>query len=158
MLLISSVIKNVAHLCERSKSKTWGHNGWQKVVVCVVSDGRNKVNKRTLHVLSLVCSFSFSWECLLTIISDGLLPRRYCQGLSCWKGCNCAYFRVRFHSNKDWSWGLILFKKGTLRIWLLPTLAKFRPDHVLYRSYSAWKSKIRRNSIVIVGSLMPSVP
>ena len=59
MYMISSVIKNVAHLCGRSKSKTWGHNGWQKVVVCVVSDGRNKVNKRTLHVLSLVCSITF---------------------------------------------------------------------------------------------------
>lgn len=49
-----SVIKNIAHLCSRTNSKTWGHEGWKKVVVCVVSDGRNKVNKRTLHVLALV--------------------------------------------------------------------------------------------------------
>lgn len=35
----------------------WGPDGWKKVVVCVVSDGRNKVNKRTLQVLSLVRSF-----------------------------------------------------------------------------------------------------
>ena len=34
----------------------WGPEGWKKVVVCVVSDGRNKVNKRTLQVLSLVRS------------------------------------------------------------------------------------------------------
>lgn len=32
----------------------WGPNGWQKVVVCVVSDGRSKINKRTLHVLNLM--------------------------------------------------------------------------------------------------------
>jgi chitin synthase len=32
----------------------WGPEGWKKVVVCVVSDGRNKINKRTLQVLSLV--------------------------------------------------------------------------------------------------------
>jgi chitin synthase len=32
----------------------WGPDGWKKVVVCVVSDGRSKVNKRTLQVLSLV--------------------------------------------------------------------------------------------------------
>ena len=32
----------------------WGPDGWKKVVVCVVSDGRNKINKRTLQVLTLV--------------------------------------------------------------------------------------------------------
>jgi hypothetical protein len=51
---LCSVIKNVAHLCGRNRSKMWGPEGWKKVVVCVVSDGRNKVNKRTLQVLSLV--------------------------------------------------------------------------------------------------------
>ncbi|RXW24545.1 hypothetical protein EST38_g1282 [Candolleomyces aberdarensis] len=51
---MNSVIKNIAHLCSRSKSKMWGPEGWKKVVVCVVSDGRNKVNKRTLQVLSLM--------------------------------------------------------------------------------------------------------
>ena len=54
-VLCHSVIKNVAHLCGRSRSKMWGSEGWKKIVVCVVSDGRNKVNKRTLQVLSLVC-------------------------------------------------------------------------------------------------------
>ncbi|GLB35745.1 putative chitin synthase [Lyophyllum shimeji] len=51
---MNAVIKNVAHLCSRTRSKTWGPEGWKKVVVCVVSDGRNKVNKRTLQVLSLM--------------------------------------------------------------------------------------------------------
>ncbi|KIJ46535.1 glycosyltransferase family 2 protein [Sphaerobolus stellatus SS14] len=51
---MNAVIKNITHLCSRSKSKTWGHDGWKKVVVCVVSDGRNKVNKRTLQVLNLM--------------------------------------------------------------------------------------------------------
>lgn len=51
------VLKNIAHLCGRSKSKMWGPEGWKKVVVCVVSDGRSKVNKRTLQVLSLVRPF-----------------------------------------------------------------------------------------------------
>ncbi|KAG5462713.1 MAG: chitin synthase N-terminal-domain-containing protein, partial [Olpidium bornovanus] len=36
------VMKNVSHLCSRRKSKTWGREGWQKVVVCVVADGRKK--------------------------------------------------------------------------------------------------------------------
>ncbi|CAG8657095.1 6938_t:CDS:2 [Dentiscutata erythropus] len=48
---MSSAIKNVAHLCSRDKSKTWGHDGWQKVVVVIVSDGRNKIDRRTLNVL-----------------------------------------------------------------------------------------------------------
>ncbi|EGO31066.1 glycosyltransferase family 2 protein [Serpula lacrymans var. lacrymans S7.9] len=51
---MNAVIKNVAHLCGRNRSKTWGHDGWKKVVVCIVSDGRNKVNKRTLQVLTLM--------------------------------------------------------------------------------------------------------
>jgi chitin synthase len=51
---MNSVIKNIAHLCGRDRSKTWGPEGWKKVVVCVVSDGRSKVNKRTLQVLSLM--------------------------------------------------------------------------------------------------------
>ncbi|TFL06153.1 glycosyltransferase family 2 protein [Pterulicium gracile] len=51
---MNAVIKNIAHLCSRTNSKTWGPNGWQKVVVCIVSDGRNKINKRTLHVLSVM--------------------------------------------------------------------------------------------------------
>jgi chitin synthase len=53
---MNAVIKNIAHLCSRSRSKTWGSEGWKKVVVCIVSDGRNKVNKRTLQVLNLVRS------------------------------------------------------------------------------------------------------
>jgi chitin synthase len=32
------VIKNIAHLCKRDRSKTWGKEGWKKVVVCIVSD------------------------------------------------------------------------------------------------------------------------
>lgn len=51
---MNAVIKNIAHLCGRTRSKTWGPEGWKKVVVCVVSDGRSKVNKRTLQVLTLM--------------------------------------------------------------------------------------------------------
>ncbi len=38
-----------------------GSEGWKKIVVCVVSDGRSKVNKRTLQVLSLVCPRNPTW-------------------------------------------------------------------------------------------------
>jgi chitin synthase len=46
------VMKNVAHLCKRDRSKTWGKEGWKKVVICIVSDGRQKVNSRTLAVVA----------------------------------------------------------------------------------------------------------
>lgn len=46
------VIKNIAHLCKRDRSKIWGKEGWKKVVVCIVSDGRQKINSRTLSVIA----------------------------------------------------------------------------------------------------------
>ncbi|RIB05068.1 glycosyltransferase family 2 protein [Gigaspora rosea] len=48
---MSSAIKNIAFLCTRNRSKTWGQDGWQKVVVVVVSDGRTKIDQRVLKVL-----------------------------------------------------------------------------------------------------------
>ncbi|KAL2356600.1 chitin synthase, class II [Cryomyces antarcticus] len=46
------VMRNIAHFCSRAKSRTWGKDGWQKIVVCVVSDGRQKVHPRTLDALA----------------------------------------------------------------------------------------------------------
>ncbi|OMJ24313.1 Chitin synthase 2 [Smittium culicis] len=46
-----SMVKNITHLCSRSKSRTWGADSWKKVVVCVVSDGRSKIDKRVLNGL-----------------------------------------------------------------------------------------------------------
>nr|ODN74974.1 chitin synthase [Cryptococcus depauperatus CBS 7841] len=46
------VMQNIAHLCTRSKSRTWGEGGWKKVVVCIISDGRLKINPRTRSVLA----------------------------------------------------------------------------------------------------------
>jgi chitin synthase len=46
------VIKNVAQLCKREMNKTWGNDGWKKHVVCIVSDGRAKVNSRALSVIA----------------------------------------------------------------------------------------------------------
>ncbi|CAG8711429.1 11719_t:CDS:2, partial [Cetraspora pellucida] len=48
---MSSAIKNIAYLCSKTRSKTWGEDGWKKVVVVIVSDGRNKINQRVLKVL-----------------------------------------------------------------------------------------------------------
>ncbi|CAK7211211.1 Chitin synthase, class 2 [Sporothrix eucalyptigena] len=47
-----AVMKNIAHFCGRNKSRTWGEFGWQKIVVCIVSDGREKIHPRTLDALA----------------------------------------------------------------------------------------------------------
>ncbi|KAE8443508.1 Chitin synthase, class 2 [Mollisiaceae sp. DMI_Dod_QoI] len=47
-----AVMKNISHFCSRSKSRTWGENGWQKIVVCIIADGRQKVHPRTLDALA----------------------------------------------------------------------------------------------------------
>ncbi|KAI8623859.1 glycosyltransferase family 2 protein [Xylariaceae sp. FL1651] len=47
-----AIMKNISHFCGRNKSRTWGDLGWQKIVVCVVSDGREKVHPRTLDALA----------------------------------------------------------------------------------------------------------
>ncbi|KAI9486061.1 MAG: chitin synthase 1 [Benjaminiella poitrasii] len=46
------VMKNISHLCTRDRSRTWGPEGWKKVTVCIVSDGRNKIHPRTLSLLA----------------------------------------------------------------------------------------------------------
>jgi chitin synthase len=51
------VIKNIVHLCKRDRSKTWGKDGWKKVVVCIVSDGRQKINSRTLSVIATMGAY-----------------------------------------------------------------------------------------------------
>jgi chitin synthase len=46
------VIQNIAHLCTRDRSKTWGRDAWKKVVVCVVADGRKMISSRALSVMA----------------------------------------------------------------------------------------------------------
>ncbi|KAK0941804.1 Chitin synthase, class 2 [Friedmanniomyces endolithicus] len=46
------VMRNISHFCSRAKSRIWGKDGWQKIVVCVISDGRAKVHPRTLDALA----------------------------------------------------------------------------------------------------------
>jgi chitin synthase len=49
---LHAIMKNVAHLCSRHKSRVWGKDGWKKVLVSIVSDGRGKVNARVLDALA----------------------------------------------------------------------------------------------------------
>ncbi|KAJ5566185.1 hypothetical protein N7535_007823 [Penicillium sp. DV-2018c] len=49
---MSGVFKNIDHMCSRTSSKTWGKDAWKKIVVCIISDGRAKINPRTRAVLA----------------------------------------------------------------------------------------------------------
>lgn len=51
------IMKNVAHLCSRSKSSVWGKDSWKKVQVIIVADGRNKVNESVLQLLTATGCF-----------------------------------------------------------------------------------------------------
>lgn len=46
------IMRNISHFCSRAKSRTWGKDGWQKIVVCIIADGRQKVHPRTLNALA----------------------------------------------------------------------------------------------------------
>ncbi|KAF9644602.1 glycosyltransferase family 2 protein [Thelephora ganbajun] len=51
---IYGLMKNIAHLCSRKNSRTWGKDAWKKVVVCIVADGRRRVHPRVLDCLTLL--------------------------------------------------------------------------------------------------------
>ncbi|KAJ3021627.1 Chitin synthase, class 1 [Thoreauomyces humboldtii] len=51
---MTSVQKNIAYLCSDKCPVSWGPNGWQNVVVCIVSDGRMKISKRVLTMLQVM--------------------------------------------------------------------------------------------------------
>lgn len=49
-----ALMKNIKYLCSLKNSEVWGPEGWKKVVVCIVSDGRSKINRKVLDVLGLM--------------------------------------------------------------------------------------------------------
>ncbi|GAA5942835.1 uncharacterized protein JCM15063_002808 [Sporobolomyces koalae] len=49
---LHGIMKNISHLCKRKKSQTWGPDGWKKVVVCIVADGRRAIHPRVLDCLA----------------------------------------------------------------------------------------------------------
>jgi chitin synthase len=46
------IIRNIRHLVSRTNSKTWGEGAWEKVVVCIVADGRKKCNEKVYQYLA----------------------------------------------------------------------------------------------------------
>ncbi len=55
--IMHGIMKNIAYLCKRDRSKIWGKDGWKKVVVCIVSDGCQKIDSRTLSVVAAIGAY-----------------------------------------------------------------------------------------------------
>ena len=51
------VMKNIAYLCGREHSKPWGRGAWKKVVVCIIGDGRKKINRRALSAIAVIGAY-----------------------------------------------------------------------------------------------------
>ncbi|KAL7752981.1 hypothetical protein RI367_001432 [Sorochytrium milnesiophthora] len=49
---MQAINKNIQHMCAKKTGPFAGEFGWQKIVVCIVSDGRQKINKNVLKVLA----------------------------------------------------------------------------------------------------------
>ncbi|CAG8802882.1 7240_t:CDS:2, partial [Racocetra persica] len=53
------VVKNIAHLCSRERSRIWGEDGWKKVVVCIVADGRENIDQSSLAYLAALGVYQY---------------------------------------------------------------------------------------------------
>ena len=49
---LKGVFKNIKYLESKARSSTWGKDSWKKIVVCIVSDGRTKINERAQALLA----------------------------------------------------------------------------------------------------------
>ena len=51
-LTLMSIYRNIAYLQKLQNDETWGPHSWRKVVICIISDGRVKINQRTKALLA----------------------------------------------------------------------------------------------------------
>ncbi|CDK28471.1 unnamed protein product [Kuraishia capsulata CBS 1993] len=49
---LKGIFKNIRYLQSLKHSSVWGPDAWQKIVVCIVSDGRTKINPRARALLA----------------------------------------------------------------------------------------------------------
>jgi chitin synthase len=108
------VIKNVAHLCKRDRSKTWGKDGWKKVVVCIVSDGRAKINSRTLSVVATMGAYQ--------------------EGIAKVRAAISVYIQCLMQSGQN----VVNGKQVTAHIYEYTTQSKFYAFSLLRVSLSHW--------------------
>jgi chitin synthase len=88
------VIKNIEYMNSRTNSKTWGKDAWKKIVVCVVSDGRAKINPRTRAVLAA-----------LGVYQDGIAKQQV-NG----KDVTAHIYEVRLRGQSSGTWNSVTNK------------------------------------------------
>ena len=49
-----AIFDNIKHLSARSRSSTWGKQAWNKIVVCIIADGREKIHPSVLDALGVM--------------------------------------------------------------------------------------------------------
>ncbi|KAG5640897.1 hypothetical protein DXG03_006690 [Asterophora parasitica] len=54
---LDGVLKNIAYLCKRKDDPKWGKGSWEKVVMCIISDGRRKINPETLAAIAKIGAY-----------------------------------------------------------------------------------------------------
>ncbi|KAG9127518.1 hypothetical protein FRC07_012805 [Ceratobasidium sp. 392] len=64
------VMKNIAHLCSRQASMTWGADSWKKVVVCIIADGRKNVHPRVLDCLAALGVYQGDGGHMKNVVAD----------------------------------------------------------------------------------------
>jgi hypothetical protein len=65
--VMQGIMKNITHMCH-DRGKTRSKDGWQKVVVHIVSDGCRKINPRTLRFVPAIRAYQ--WD-IVTHVVDG---------------------------------------------------------------------------------------
>lgn len=105
---LHGVMKNIAHLCSRNKSRTWGPDGWKKVVVAIIADGRKKVHPRVLDCLAALGVYQegvaknlVNGKVVEAHVYEWVL-RKYARGT--W---------IENTEQKDWPWTLPFFRYTT---------------------------------------------
>jgi hypothetical protein len=138
------VMKNIAYLCKRDRSKIWGKDGWKKVVICIVSDGRQKINSRTLSVIAAIGAYQ---EGLARNVVNGkpVTAHIYEYTTQSASDIDILSYRIVLHSMQS-----RLRRPGGSKA-RRKALCPCRLSFVSRR-------KIRRRSIPIVGSSTPLAP
>ncbi|CAG8767168.1 7877_t:CDS:2, partial [Racocetra persica] len=54
---LHGIMKNVAYFCSPENPETWGKDGWKKVVICIISNGRDNINNRILAYLTVLGAY-----------------------------------------------------------------------------------------------------
>jgi len=54
-----AVVENIKNMCYEDRFKSeWGPEGWQRIVVCIVSDGRQNIKEKVLYTIGIMGAYN----------------------------------------------------------------------------------------------------